>query len=78
MSASRCIGGGDSMLVISESSLGVALYMLVGVVMIGRLVRDNTTGTKAIMNGELSDGCNSWRDVMITSALVKNQITCLV
>ena len=75
MSASRCIGGGDSMLVISESSLGVALYILVGVMVIGRLVYDNTIDTKAIMNGELSDG---WRDVIITSALVKNQITCLV
>ena len=50
MSASvDVIGGGDSMLVVSESSLEVALYMLVGVV-IGRLVRDNTIGTKAIMN----------------------------
>ena len=49
------IGGGDSMLVISESSLGVALNMLVGVVMFGRSVRDNTIGTKAIINGELPD-----------------------
>ena len=39
------IGGGDSMLVIFESSLGVALNMLIGVVMFGKLVHDNTIGT---------------------------------
>jgi len=34
------IGGGDSMLVISESSLGVALNMFVDVVMFGRSVHE--------------------------------------